>query len=168
MWFDTRAKLAEIAGQTAAKPANLANLKSDKGAEIAKFAEFATPPGSKSETAPTVRADGLDLDTGAYLDRLRLHGPATYGAMASALGWGATRAWKAEAKLRASGLIHYDNGKGATTLPPALVTIWLRRSKTTFAPGMGSSPRSAMLPERVHFAMALNPRRHRAGSGSVA
>ncbi|MCC6007286.1 MAG: hypothetical protein JJU40_06395 [Rhodobacteraceae bacterium] len=113
MWFDTRTKLAEIAGQTVAKPANLANLKSDKGAEIAKFAVFATPPRSKSETAPTVRADGLDPDTGAYLDRLRLHGPAAYGDMASEMGWGATRASRAEAKLRTSGLIHYDNGKGA-------------------------------------------------------
>ena len=32
-------------------------------------------------------------------------GPATYGTMASAMGWGATRAWRAEAKLRALGLI---------------------------------------------------------------
>ena len=57
------------------------------------------------------RADGLHPDAGAYLDRLRLHGPATYGAMASAMGWDATRAWRAEAKLRASGLVHYQQGK---------------------------------------------------------
>lgn len=51
------------------------------------------------------RADGLEPETGAYLDRLRIHGPATYGAMATALGWGATRALQAEAKLRALGLV---------------------------------------------------------------
>ncbi len=53
----------------------------------------------------TARADGLDSDAGAYLDQLRLNGPATYGAIASDMGWGATRAWRAEAKLRALGLI---------------------------------------------------------------
>ena len=58
-----------------------------------------------ADPAPPARADGLDPDAGAYLDRLRLHGPATYGAMASTLGWGATRAWRAEAKLRALGLV---------------------------------------------------------------
>jgi len=57
----------------------------------------------KPEPMPPARADGLDPDAGAYLDRLRLHGPATYGAMASTLGWGATRAWRAEAKLGAAG-----------------------------------------------------------------
>lgn len=60
--------------------------------------------GGRAGPAPS-RADGLEPDAGAYLDRLRLHGPATYGAMAHALGWGATRAWRAEAKLRALGLV---------------------------------------------------------------
>jgi hypothetical protein len=63
--------------------------------------ENRNPPAPAS--AP--RADGLDADAGAYLDFLRLHGPATYGAAASALGWGATRAWQAEAALRAAGLV---------------------------------------------------------------
>ena len=61
--------------------------------------------GGRADPAPPARADGLDPDAGAYLDRLRLRGPATYGAMASAMGWGATRAWRAEAKLRALGLV---------------------------------------------------------------
>jgi hypothetical protein len=68
-------------------------------------------PRVKSETAPPARADGLDPDAGAYLDRLRLYGTATYGAMASAMGWGATRAWRAEAKLRAAGLVLYREGR---------------------------------------------------------
>lgn len=66
--------------------------------------------GGRADPAPA-RADGLDPDAGAYLDRLHLHGPATYGAMASAMGWGATRAWRAEAMLRASGLVAYREGK---------------------------------------------------------
>ena len=61
----------------------------------------------------SARADGLELDpdAGAYLDRMRLDGLATYGAMASAMGWGATRAWRAEAKLCAAGLVRYHEGR---------------------------------------------------------
>jgi hypothetical protein len=71
--------------------------------------------GGRADPAPA-RADGLDPDAGAYLDRLHLHGPATYGAMASAMGWGATRAWKAEAKLRAAGLVRMEPlGRAVTT-----------------------------------------------------
>ena len=44
-------------------------------------------------------------DPETYLAFLRAHGPATYGAMAVDLGWGATRAWQAEARLRAAGLV---------------------------------------------------------------
>ena len=65
----------------------------------------------EADPEPPARADGLDPDAGAYLDRLRLHGPATYGTMATALGWGAMRAWRAEAKLRAGGLVVYREGK---------------------------------------------------------
>lgn len=61
--------------------------------------------GERAEPAPA-RADGLDPDLRAYLDLLREAGPQTYGAAASTLGWGATRAWRAEAKLRAAGLVH--------------------------------------------------------------
>jgi hypothetical protein len=64
-----------------------------------------------TKPAPPARADRLEPDAGAYLDFLRLHGPHTYGAAASELGWGATRAWRAEAKLRALGLVCYCNGK---------------------------------------------------------
>ena len=103
MWFDARAKLAEIAGQPAdsQKPA----------LRVAVVASVATPLRVKLENASPARADGLDPDAGAYLDRLRLNGPATYGAMASAMGWGATRAWRAEAKLRAAGLVLYREGR---------------------------------------------------------
>jgi hypothetical protein len=63
-----------------------------------------------------LRADGLEPDAGAYLDRLRLHGPATYGAMASALGWGGTRAWQAEARLRATGQASIDKSGKAVAI----------------------------------------------------
>lgn len=66
--------------------------------------------GGRADPAPA-RADGLEPDASAYLDWLRLHGPATYGAMAAALGWGMTRAWRAEAKLRAAGLVVYREGR---------------------------------------------------------
>ena len=126
MWFDVRAKLAEIEGRppaTSATPATQAPAarpvsqmsqvsqapEAQKPAfRVASVATVATPPRSKPETLPPARADGLDPDADAYLDRLHLHGPATYGAMASAMGWGATRAWRAEARLRAAGLLVYD------------------------------------------------------------
>ncbi len=120
MWFDVRAKLAEIEGRPpattatqapAAPPVSQMSQVSQPpeprkpAFRVASVASVATPPRPKLQPAPPARADGLDPDAGAYLDRLRLHGPATYGAMASAMGWGATRAWRAEAKLRALGLL---------------------------------------------------------------
>ena len=108
MWFDARAKLAEISGHppaTIATTATTATKPITPAPHVAVVASVATPLRSKPETLPPARADGLDPDAGAYLDRLRLHGPATYGAMASAMGWGATRSWQSEAKLRAAGLV---------------------------------------------------------------
>lgn len=123
MWLDVRAKLAEIEGRTPATSATPATKQADPAPRVAEVAsvatplhskpalrvaevaDVATPPRPKSQPAPPTRADGLEPDAGAYLDWLRLHGPATYGAMAAALGWGATRAWRAEAKLRAAGMV---------------------------------------------------------------
>ena len=120
MWLDVRAKLAELEGQpfaTSATQAPIARPVSQLSQvsqppeprkpafRVASVASVATPPRSKFESMPPARADGLDPDAGAYLDRLHLHGPVTYGAMASAMGWGATRAWRAEARLRARGLV---------------------------------------------------------------
>ena len=132
MWFDAHAKLAEIAGAPPATSATsatrtpmrravsqLSQLSQAPKAEnpaprVAVVASVATPPKPKSEPAP-VRADGLETDAGAFLDFLREHGPHSYGAVARALGWGAGRAWRAEAELRAAGQIrHHKNGKSAT------------------------------------------------------
>ena len=49
--------------------------------------------------------EAMPDDPETYLAFLRAHGPATYGAMSVDLGWGATRAWQAEARLRAAGLV---------------------------------------------------------------
>lgn len=51
-----------------------------------------------------LHAPSLSSDRDTYLAALTLHGPMTYGAAAVALGWGATRAWQAEARLVAEGL----------------------------------------------------------------
>ena len=110
MWFDARAKLAEIEGCAPATSATTATNLAEPAPCVAEVASVAMPPRPKPQIA---RADGLDPDAGAYLDRLRLNGPATYGAMASAMGWGATRAWRAEAKLRAAGLLVYGGDKSA-------------------------------------------------------
>ena len=119
MWLDVRAKLAEIEGRPPATIATPATKQADPAPRVADVASVATPPPAKPQPAPPARADGLDPDAGAYLDRLRLHGPATYGAMASTLGWGATRAWRAEAKLRAAGLVQMGElGRAVPTGKP--------------------------------------------------
>ena len=51
----------------------------------------------------------LSSDAEFMLDHLRQIGPSTYGACASALGWGATRAWQAEAELVSIGAVWQDN-----------------------------------------------------------
>ena len=128
MWFDAHAKLAEIAGAPPATSATsatrtpmrravsqLSQLSQAPKAEnpaprVAIVASVATPPKSKAEPAPA-RADGLTPDAVEYLAHLRLHGAQSYGAMARRLEWGATRAWRAEAELRAAGRIcHRENG----------------------------------------------------------
>jgi len=60
---------------------------------------------------------GLSRDACALLDHLAVSGPTTYGAAASRIGLGATQAWKAEAELKAAGMIHYD-GFGRAVLCP--------------------------------------------------
>lgn len=79
----------------------------------------AAPPPTSFESAPPEpppsRADGLDADAGAYADFLRLHGPSTYGTAARELGIGGTRAWRAEERLRALGLVVYESGKSRAT-----------------------------------------------------
>ena len=62
-----------------------------------------------SEMAEPIQAAPSEGDPETLLAWLRLHGPSTYGAGAVALGCGATRAWQAEARLRASGRVQIDD-----------------------------------------------------------
>lgn len=66
-----------------------------------------------SERVEPVQAAPSESDPETLLAWLRLHCPSTYGAAAVALRWGATRAWQAEARLRASGRVWID-GTGRT------------------------------------------------------
>lgn len=52
--------------------------------------------------------DSLAPDPDALLALLRGRGPMSYGAAATALSWGATRAWQAEAALLAAGRVEHD------------------------------------------------------------
>lgn len=57
-------------------------------------------------------------DPSALFALLRDRGPLSYGAAASVLGWGATRAWRAEAALKAAGRIEHDRfGRAAIPSP---------------------------------------------------
>ena len=107
MWFDATAALAEI--QAGEKPgfdrapratrATCATRTPEMQPGVAHVARVARPRGSNPETTPCAS------DAETYLVMLHRSGPQTYGAMASILGWGGTRAWQTEARLRAAGLV---------------------------------------------------------------
>ena len=96
--FDVKAARAAIEGRPGAIRATRA---------------IPAPPNSTNSTNSTALAakaaipldpETPDGDARAYLRHLLDNGPATVGAAGSALGWGATRAWQAEARLRAAGM----------------------------------------------------------------
>jgi hypothetical protein len=88
---------------------------SDEGGQQTppRVARVARPPVSEAEKQLPTLPNGLPPDAAALLDFLRREGPHTYGAAARELGIGATRAWQAEARLRAAGLVRY-NDQGRT------------------------------------------------------
>ena len=119
MWFDVQAALAEILGQppattaTAATQAPVARVLSQKS-QVSQRSEAGNPSPRVAIVAFVATHDRkkLEITPGAsdpetYLAHLHASGPTTYGAAASSLGWGATRAWQAEAKLRAAGLVRH-------------------------------------------------------------
>ena len=109
MWFDAQSALAEI--QAGGKPgfdrapratrATCATRTPEMQPGVAHVARVARPRGSNPEITPCAS------DAETYLAVLHRSGPQTYGAMASILSWGATRAWQTEARLRAAGLVRY-------------------------------------------------------------
>ncbi len=99
MWFDPYAALKQLGGGDMPPP--------DPAPAVAQVARVARPHPRKigqsaADETPAPRST-IAQDTEAYLEALTLHGPMTYGAAAKALGWGATRAWQAEAALVAEG-----------------------------------------------------------------
>lgn len=107
MWFDVSAAIIRLQGSELC-PA-LSVMMETNAPQIAEIAEIAALTAPKPKPASLSRPDGLDRDAGAFLDYLHLHGPSSYGAFATALGCGATRAWQAEARLRAAGLVRPDS-----------------------------------------------------------
>ena len=110
MWFDAQSALAEI--QAGGKPgfdrapratrATCATRTPEMQPGVARVARVARPRGSNPEITPCAS------DAETYLAMLHRSGPQTCGAAGSILGWGATRAWQAEARLRAAGLVRFD------------------------------------------------------------
>jgi hypothetical protein len=110
MWFDAQAALIEIEVgaktnvsalpfATSATTATCEALPVQDSANVAKVAVVAGHQQRKLKITPSAS------DPETYLAFLGDNGPASYGAVAVALGWGATRAWQAEARLRAKGLV---------------------------------------------------------------
>ena len=116
MWFDARKALAELVGGdmppatfTPATIATTATTPRPTLPRVAVVASVAAPQAQK------LKAD-REPDAGQLADLLSRSGPLTYGAAGFALGWGATRAWQAEAHLRARGQVRFDAlGRAALT-----------------------------------------------------
>lgn len=115
--FDPHAVLAEIQNRkpNPATPATLATERPPTREGIATVAIVARAPveipESEKTRSPTTRPANGDPEI--YLSHLRENGPKPYGSVATALGWGATRAWQAEARLRkAERLVLDERGAG--------------------------------------------------------
>jgi hypothetical protein len=103
-------------------PERIAELASSKAEVIAFLTGMSGRSGDVSGDAQRTRfGDGTELpqrpparkletvccatDPETLLGYLCREGPQTYGAAATALGWGASRTWRAEASLKAAGLV---------------------------------------------------------------
>lgn len=111
--FDAYAVLAEIEDRqpSDANPANAPNPSASK-VQISTI--------SRNSRRQIQNSKITSNDQERYLALLRDNGPQTYGAVAIMLGWGATRAWQAEARLRAAGMIRInETGKAQRVNHPA-------------------------------------------------
>lgn len=122
MWFDVPAAVMQLQaiGDNAPTVIRITERNAPKVAEIAEVAGL---PAQNPKTVHVARTDGITPDARKYLDFLTLHGPSTYGASATALGWGATRVWQAEAQLRVAKLVRYDSLGKAVIEPDQLVSV---------------------------------------------
>ncbi len=82
-------------------------------AEAAALIEAANGAGLDANTLRRVWAEHPDAI--AYLSHLSATGPKTCGDAAAALKWNSMRAWQAEARLRAAGLVKLD-GEGRASI----------------------------------------------------
>jgi hypothetical protein len=123
MWFDVSAAIARLADPDPtptlflkdgkAPPQSSGNSGNSRPLTPARaFPKAESKPGKVAGVAevapnpPRKQAINSSLSNPeTYLAYLHRDGPSTYGAGASALVWGATRAWLAEARLRAAGKV---------------------------------------------------------------
>ena len=118
MWYDPRKALAQLGDLYPPQPllvphvAQVARVArphtSKSGASVESVMAVTIAHAGASGLFPAYKradphAPPLLSDPDTYLAALTLHGNMTYGAAAVALGWGATRAWQAEAALVAEG-----------------------------------------------------------------
>lgn len=108
MWFDVQKAVATIAGGDmppatlpAATVATTATKPGPTRPRVATVAIVAAPPARNPKAEQ-------EADVVTLAELLAASGPTSYGAAATTLGWGATRAWQAEARLRASGRVRCD------------------------------------------------------------
>lgn len=101
-WLDALKKRADAPESNPQNPQN----------PVARgFAGFAGSVSSANENISGLSQPLPDVE--AYAEALREIGPCGYGVVAVFLGWGATRAGRAETELRMSGRIVYDaTGRG--------------------------------------------------------
>lgn len=116
MWFDARKALADLVGgempPATIAPATTATIATNLRPAVPRVAVVASVAAPQAQKPKESR----EADAGQLADLLSRSGPLTYGAAASTLGWGATRAWRAEAHLRATGQVHFDAlGRAALT-----------------------------------------------------
>lgn len=120
MWFDARKAMAELVGGDM-PPATVTLATLATVATVATRPRLALPRGAvvASVAGPQSQNPNADLkaDAAQLADRLLRFGPLSYGAAAVVLGWGATRAWRAEAELLNSDLLRYDALGRAAYIP---------------------------------------------------
>lgn len=113
----SQAEPAQGAGEDAA-PAEPARKASDgPSSDLLKKNTHSEPTGERASQlagaaslpGQTLCGTGSDMtrDAATLLAHIEAHGPTTYGAAAAALGWGATRAWQAQAELLAAGAVRH-------------------------------------------------------------
>lgn len=111
--------LSVLSGASGADPEGSAALDAYEERAAIREADGGQPKAEDAALAGTAQAAGVTPeallrlwtdhpDAHAYLAFLLRHGPATAGAAAATFGWHATRAWQAEARLRAARLVSMD------------------------------------------------------------